>query len=182
MSLNFNTFDNWIYDWIVQFISSTVVWADKGQKNIKPDLPAIVLNKTTMVKSANDYVSPPDDDGFIQILTFRELTLNIQAFGTNSFGVLSEIDALKYNDISQQVLEANGISHVNNFAIQDLSGLNDTLFEERASIDSVFAFGIVYGQNDEIESGLIKKVNIEATYNSSGGNSRISNINIDTTV
>jgi hypothetical protein len=179
VALNFNTFDSWIYNWIVPFTGLTTKWAN--QNGVKPDLPFLMMDKQTMTTVGHDITLPPDDNGFIVIASQKELVINFQAFGANSYGELDSIKALTNNPSSQDVLIENGISLVNYFPIQNLTQLVDNDYEERASMDLLFRFVIYYGENDEIESGLIKKVNIDATYKNANG-TRTETINIDGTI
>jgi hypothetical protein len=138
MAFNFATCDSWIYNWVSQFTTLTTEWANKD--NIKPDLPFLMMNKQTMTQIGHDIVLPPDDNGFIIIASQKELVINFQAFGANSYGELDNIRVLSSNPESQDVLIENGISLVNNFPIQDLTQLVDKRYEERASMDLLFRF------------------------------------------
>ena len=179
MSLNFIDFDEWVYDWITLFVNKPVIWFN--QDGVKPDLPFMTMNKQSLIKLGHSYTSAPNSSGYIKIIDCCELTINFQAFGENSYGRLMEIKSITSNPISQDVLLGNGISIVNNLPIQNITQLVDNNFEERASTDLIFRFSVIYGEDESIESGIIEKTKIQATYNACC-NIRTNLINIDSTI
>jgi hypothetical protein len=176
--INFNTFDGIIYDWVTKFTDLTVVWAN--QSGVKVDLPFIMMNKNTLINLGHGYISPiyldDDDNGFQSIVDFCELTINFQSFGSNSQGELHKIKTLSSNHISQDELLKKGISLVNDTGIQNLTGLLDTQYQERASMDLVFRFTIIY---DDIETSYIDNMKVGIQYKT-GYSTIESTINIET--
>jgi hypothetical protein len=142
-----------------------------------------MMNKQPLVPIGHSYVSPPNSGGFVQIVDAVEQTINLQAFGVNSYGELQSIQGLKAQEASQEDLIVHGISFVNGTPVNNITGLKDPdgEYEERATTDIILRFSVIYGEGDTIESGIIEKVNIDGTYDICG-ETKNTTINIDSTI
>lgn len=154
--IDFNIIDTLLFDWLVQFSSISVVWQESNGP--KPDLPYLTLRRQSVSSIAHEYMSNPDDNGIAVISGNRELIINIQAYGSNAFGRLEDLISLHLVTESQELLATEGLSLINQLGIQNITGLNDTLFEERASVDLLLRFA---SQRENVDVGLIETVEIE---------------------
>ena len=139
------------------------------------------MNKNPLVPIGQNQKTTPDNNGYILIIQANDLTINFQAIGDNSYGELNKLAILASDPNSQDVLIANGISLIDPTPITNLTGLVDENYEERASMDLRFRFSIIHGEDQSIETGIIKKVNIDGTYKTPTG-TKTSTINIDGTI
>lgn len=154
--INFNTIDITIYDWVTTFTGITTIWMnDNGPK---PNLPFIALRRSTLVSVGQGYLSEPDNNGLSKISGDRNMTVNIQAYGSNAIGRLDELYNIRLDNNSQELLYLGGLALIDLLAITDLTGLNDTEFEERAQMDLLFR---LVSQRTNVPVGLIETIEIE---------------------
>jgi len=154
--IDFDVIDELIYDWVSTFSGITTIWADDNSP--KPDLPYISLRKGTVTPIGHGYISVPTSSGISKISGDRDMIVNFQAYGNNAFGKLENLWHVRLDPGSQELLYIGGLSLIELFALTNLTGLNDTLFEGRAQMDLLFRF---VSQRTNIDVGLIETVEIE---------------------
>jgi len=140
----------------------TVIFAD--QNSPRPPYPYAVVRLDTMVKIGWDEVREIDPDTNIATIGGqRRMTVSVSYFGPKP---LEEI-AKAYNALEKQTvhdqLAASGIAILEKNDVQNLTGMLETIFEERASFD----FFIGFADNVEDDLGIIESV--ELTGQLSGG-------------
>ena len=182
MSVNFVDIDKYLHTWVTTFITTeSIYWAERG-RTVKSTPPFTTMARRTYREIGLAYQTPPSATGFITNITPVELIVNFMAYGLNSEGRLANIKALGDHPNAQDVISANGIALVDTFLpILNANTLVDQTWEERATTDLIFRFSVTHGENDEIESGIIEKVEVDATYDVCGVE-KTSLINIDSTV
>lgn len=91
----------------------------------------------------------------------RKAIASINIFGENALDTLAKVrDSLDRPDVSENFALA-GISHLDETQVNDLTALQETLYEERAQMDLTVTF--VAGS--EVDVGTIESVRIEGTIN-----------------
>lgn len=179
MSLSFADIDNYLYTWVATYTGETIVWANENIE--KEDLPFLMLRRNT-TKSIGQAHIDVHEDGYLLLARAHEMVVNAQAFGTNAMGRLDAFLMLANNPLAVDALSENGISFINDLSdIQNITGLVDSRYEERATVDVMFRFYIVYGEDGSIETGIIQKVDIDGTYYL-GDAERTTDIYIDGTI
>ena len=153
--IDFDALDIVLYDWLVTFGGITTIWSnDNGPK---PDLPYLTLRRQTLVSIGQGYTSAPNASGIAKISGDRDLTVQIQAYGSNAFGRLDDLYNVRLDINSQELLYTSNLALVNQLMISNLTGLNDTEFEERAVTDLLFRFA---SQRTGVDVGLIETVEV----------------------
>lgn len=148
------------YDWVFNFTAVPVVWANQNAP--QPVRPYIVLNLQTGLPIGHDFYSKVDpDSGLASLGGILQVTLAIEAYCKNSFFVLEELSRSVYIEEPSYTLREAGITFLNRLAINDLTGLDDTMFEDRSRMDMAFLIG---SQIDNINVGIIQRVEGTATY------------------
>jgi hypothetical protein len=172
--IDFNTeIDPLIYDWTVLYSGIEVIWSnDNGPK---PDKPYIALRRQVMNPIGEEYLSKPDSNGMAKISGNRDLIVYFQAYGDNAFGRLEDLWTTRLIPASQEFLATQGLSLVDRMAMSNITGLNDTKFEERAVMDLLFRFA---SQRVNVEVGLIESIEINGQYKE-GNKTTNQTINID---
>ena len=151
--------DPLIHAWTVLYTGLTVIWSnDNGPK---PDLPYVALRRQVLNPIGGDYLSKPDSNGEAKISGNRDLIIYFQAYGTNAMGVLENLWTVRLIPASQEQLATKGISLINKLALNNITGLNETKFEERAQMDLVFLFASL---RIDVDVGIIENISINGEY------------------
>lgn len=153
--IDFNVIDALIYDWVSTFSGITVIWAEDNSP--KPDLPFLSLRRATLANIGHGFASQADNSGIQKISGDRDLIVNIQAFGSNAFGRLDELYNVRLDSNSQELLAAGNLALINQIALTNLTGLNDSEYEERATTDLLFRFA---SQRTGVDVGYIDKIEV----------------------
>lgn len=158
--IDFNVdIDPLIYAWTVLYTGLTAIWSnDNGPK---PDLPYIALRRQVVNPIGSEYLSKPNSSGMAKISGNRDLIIYFQAYGNNAMGVLENLWTVRLIPASQEQLATKGISLVNKLAINNITGLNETKFEERAQMDLLFRFA---SQRVDVDVGYIDDISINGEY------------------
>lgn len=154
--INFNAIDTILYNWVVLYSGVSTIW--QNSNGPKPDLPFVTLRRQSLESVGHGYVSDPDDSGIAKISGDRDMTVNLQAYGDNAFGVLEDLWNVRLVDASQELLYAGGLALIDQLALTNITGLNDLEYEERATMDLMFRF---VSQRTGVDVGLIEEANIE---------------------
>lgn len=157
--IDFNAIDTLLHTWTVTYTGITVIWSnDNGPK---PDLPYIALRRSSLVPIGEEYLSKPDSNGKAKISGNRDLVVFYQCFGSNAMGILENLWTTRQIPTSQEFLQTEGVSLIDRLAMNNITGLNDTEYEERAAMDLLFRFA---SQRVDVALGLIEDVVINGEY------------------
>lgn len=105
----------------------------------RPTVDYVTLFLQNFMQIGWDYTPAPSDNaGDVIMVGDREFTLQIQAYGTNSFGLLEGLRTSLQKQTVLDSLAVSGIVLVNWFPIQDITQLVDSRFEERGTLDILF--------------------------------------------
>ncbi|MCK5609861.1 hypothetical protein KAR91_48765 [Candidatus Pacearchaeota archaeon] len=143
MSLDFDTIKTTLATWALLNTGCTkVIWADQdapqpyNDDQLKKKYAYITLRYALTEQIGEDHTAQPVDVGGVSIISGnREFTLFIQVKGKNAIAIMNQLlDSFQKYTV-QQTLWAGKVAYVDNFPIQNITGLDDTRFIERASMD-----------------------------------------------
>lgn len=173
---NFSTILGGIYDWLYAAAGITVIKAE--QNIVKPATPYLTFRIASIVQVGEDYISEPNSSGKATISGTRDFIIQVQGFGD---GVILKLETARSALQQPAVIAALTTSKIVIFdrgAVENITGIDESEYEERASLD-------ISGRSELITSnvdvGLIKIVNGVAEYNQPGRPDRVGSISIDTT-
>lgn len=159
--INIRDIEALLVEWTETFTGlatgQVIIAEDNGPK---PDLPYIALRIQNINKIGTEVRSNPYDFGgsaAIKISGNREMVVNFQAYGTNSYGILEDLWHRVHDELSRTLLANEGLALIEQLALTNLTGLNDTDFEERAQQDLMFRFAT---QLEDIDVGVIETVDV----------------------
>ena len=147
-----------------------------NQNAPKPPKPFFTYQINTFNKLGFDSVTKPDGSGTAKYLGTEEFTVMLQGFED---GVIEDTRTLKKGLQTLAILETfrdAGFIVFNSSPILDITGLDDSEFEERISMD---IFCRTDTEFSDTSFGLIEDIAIEGTIETSGNPDRIINILID---
>ncbi len=149
--------------------SFEIIWAN--QNSPRPSTNYITLLIGPFIRIGWDEIGEPDDvetpgeiGGATIIKGNREFTLSIQAFGEGSLQELINIQSkLEMPSIRTDFAEGNGIAIIRSDTVNDLTGLIEADFEERANLDVmcriVSPFDTVAEALATEDEGVIENIN-----------------------
>lgn len=143
------------YDWVSQFTGLTTLWAD--QNCPQPLRPYMTLRLQSGLPIGHDFFAPITDAGISKLGGLLQITLQISSFADDSMFICEELLRSLKIETYRMILYNEGITFLNRLAIQNLTGLDDTQFEDRSQMDMLFLIG---SQIDDINLGRIETVNI----------------------
>ena len=160
--VSFIDIENALYAWATGVVGSTIPVIWYHQNAPRPNAPYVALHLFTQRSVGVDAQLAPGDQGENEIVGNRDFTLECQGVGKGS-GDICELlkSSLQFLEVQEQ-LRAAGIAVVDWLAVQDLSELVDSRWEERNVVDFIFRFA----QVSTATPGLIEHLNGEATYKS----------------
>lgn len=141
------------------------IWADQDSpqpydtQELKNTNAYITLRVPLDEQIAEDHVGPPNNNGIATISGNREFMLFIQIKGKNAIIEMNKLRDSFQKITVQNVLRASKIIYVDNFPNQNITGLDDTQFIERASMDVLLR--TMSEITDDI--GFINKVDVTGT-------------------
>lgn len=141
----------------------------QNQNGERPDLPyfAVFCNEIDTV-GGHDYKFPVDTaTNTRELVKNAEYMANIQYFGDNPSQVLkSEVRKLII-DPSKSILNQAGLCYIENMPVIDITEVQDTKYEPRATVDVRFRAGEAITESDvyTIETGEIQASTIGNTEN-----------------
>jgi len=123
--------------------SFEIIWAN--QNSPRPSTNYITLLIGSFIRIGRDEIGEPDDEetpgeigGATIIKGNREFTLSIQAFGEGSYQELINIQSkLEMPSIRTEFAEGNGVALIRSDNVNDLTGLMEADYEERANLDVI---------------------------------------------
>jgi hypothetical protein len=164
--INWTAIQKALYDWANAELANPIIWAQENAP--PPDGPYVTLLLSTNVQVGQDAhlpVSPTT--GVAIIVGNREVTLEIQSFGSTA---LTNVDTLRSSlekPSVQAALWAAGIAIVDTLGMSNISGLIDgtTTIEKRYALDVLLRIG-----SDVADTvGVIENVEITGTYKDVSG-------------
>ena len=174
MSLDFTTIKSGLVTWVNTATSLKTIWSDQDapQPYDGEELKTIAyaaLRYSTIDQINEDHVSPPDNAGIATISGDREFILFIQVKGKDALSKMSDLlDSLQKVTV-QDTLRASKISYVDNFPIMNITGLDDTQYIERASMDVLFR---TFSEITDVV-GVIEKTEVTQTIKDQKGDTII---------
>lgn len=165
MPINIETVKTNLYNWAKAQLPVNYPVIMFYENSPRPPTNYVSINITNYAEIGQDYTPRPlNNAGNVTQVGDREFTVQIQAYGGNVFDIL---ETLRYSLQKQTVLDTlrvNGIVFVQQFPIQDISELVNTLFEKRTSMDILFRIGQSY--SDVL--GTIATVEVEEEFLQNG--------------
>ncbi len=174
---DFSTIRKGIVIWLEAQSSLTAIRLD--QNAAKPDDSHFQYRMTSIVKVGEDYVGRPNDNGLASVYGNRDFTCQIQGFGA---GTVEKAEVLRdslSNPIVHNTLRESKIIVFDSTPVVDITGLDETEFEERSSFDVFMRSEMVLSG---VDVGKIEIVNGTATYTQPGKDDITENITIDSTI
>lgn len=176
--IDFTKIDKAFYTWVKNFTGESVIWWD--QNGPRPERPYLTLRKSSLLPLGHDFYADVESvSGFTKIGGVRQLTLQINHYGVNSIGVLEGLCTSLWIEEYSLLLREAGITFLNRLAIQDLTDLLDTRFEDRSQMDMLFLIG---SQTDNVAVGVVEDVNGTGTYKEENSTIKEIDFEIDTEI
>lgn len=152
-------------DWPIADQSGLQV--DKGIVSIiqdqnfpRPDNQYITILIGPQTRIGRAYTFRPDNAGTMEIVGNREFTVFLQAYGTDSMQILSDLrDSLEKQSVISFFCE-NEIANAETLLLTDISQLLDSQYEPRAALDLLFRTASVI--TDQVD--LIEEIEGEGKY------------------
>ena len=168
MSINFSVVQEKLILWAKMNTGLYyAIWADQNApqpydtSELKSSDAYVILRIQLDEQIGEDFVAPPDDSGNILISGNREFMLYTEIKGINAQLKMSKLRDSFQKPSVQGLLSVSKIAYVNNFPIQNITGLDDTQYIQRASMDV-----LLRSVSEIIDNvGFIEKVDITGTIN-----------------
>ena len=144
-------------EWINNEIFVTVVFSENS--DVRPSrLPyATIRFDTQNSYGIRDEQKQVNDEGIVEIRGHRSLTVDINMYGSGSIQKMEDLkSSLSKETVLSNLNDKYGIAILDKGAIQNLSTLMETKYEERAQMDVL----IGYATSIEDEVGIIERVEI----------------------
>ena len=174
--IDLNTIKDTIYDWLNGETAVDVIYLDQNMPKINN--PYFGLRINSIIRIGHDEIIGPDANGKVKVAGNRDFTLQILGYGS---GIIAKtVDAIStlQNPLIKQQLNDGGVIYFDDTPVQDISGLDESEFEERSQVDVMMRTDTLIS---DVDVGLIEIVNGEATYQQSGKPDFTRNINVDST-
>ena len=178
------TFENAIYEFVASITGVDVIWDKQdalgSQKGKKPKLPYMTLNISAgpnKVSGSSEEYKIVEGTGVTDTFTYKHVktfTLTINSHAKNGhLTLIGDIESGLDLPTKQVILRAAGLSVWNVGDPVDISVLQNTSHELRASIDIEMSYGV---EIDDLP-GEIQTVDIDGTLTSDAGTEHTVNIN-----
>jgi len=165
--MNFNLIEKAIYDWIKAVTKRESI--KENQNSPRPLLPYLTFKIRSVESLGTDFFGPVDETtGKAKVKGVRRAILIIESFGYNSMSVLEDLAMSPINYYYSKILSDVGIAILNKLSINDLTGLSDTIFEERAEVNFNILIGRESEEKDEIDIGIIETTILNETIKNEG--------------
>lgn len=156
-----------LYNWITSVTGVTVIWSFANAP--QPALPYITLNLLNINSTGPDYETPPNDDGDAALFGNRELTLEVNYYGSGGIDALENLrTSIQQVDI-KETLNAAGIVFIDRELSQNLTFLQDSLYEERHLMEFRFRYSNQGAAPNLFEVGIIERVGMEGEFDKGDG-------------
>lgn len=161
MPINLETVKTNLYTWAKSVLPTNYPVIMYYENAPRPETDYVSIYVTNYGMIGQDYTPRPQNDvGNVVQVGDREFTVQLQAYGGNTYDIL---ESLRYSLQMQTVLDTlrvNGIVFVQQFPIQDITELVNSRFEKRGTMDILFRIGQTYGD----VLGSIDTVEIEEQF------------------
>lgn len=131
---------NTLYAWALANATgiTTVIWA--SENGARPSVPYIELRIASILRIGRDFQSRPSSSGNGTLFGNREFTVFARGFGDGSLKALEALVTSVERGTVQDTLRAAtpGLACLEGLAVQNITGLYDTKFQERGSADFRF--------------------------------------------
>lgn len=156
MTINLETVKTNLYDWAKAQLPVNFPVILYYENAPRPTYNYVTIDITTFTQIGEDYTPQPTDDvGDVEMVGNREFTVQLQAYGGDSMGILETLRCSLQKLTVLDTLRNNGIIFVMHFPIQDITELVNSKFESRATMDVLFRMGQTYqdtlGSIDTVE-------------------------------
>lgn len=174
MSINFVAIRDALIKWTIDNTGLTyAIWSDQDapqpydDDELKVSSAYVILRYSVTEQVAEDYETPPPDSGGVSsIVGNREFTLYVEIKGLGALSYMNTLlDSLQKPTVRAGLYDSKVI-YVDNFPIQNITGLDDTRFIERASMDVRFRTESII--TDTV--GVIENVGITGVVEDGDGN------------
>jgi len=156
-----------LYNWISTTSGITTIWSFANAP--QPPLPYITLNLLNINSTGPDYETPPNDNGEAALFGNRELVLEVNYYGSGGIDVLEKLrTSIQQFDI-KQTLNAAGIVFIDRELSQNLTFLQDSLYEERHLMEFRFRYSNQGPVADVFDVGIIEHVGMEGEFDKGDG-------------
>jgi len=154
--------DKAIYDWIKAVTKRESI--KERQNYPRPALPYLTFKIRSIDSYGMDFLGDVNETtGKAKVKGVRRAVLIVESFGYNSMSVLENLAMSPISYEYSKILSDAGISILNKLSINDLTGLLDTIYEERAEINFNILIGRESKEEDEIELGVIETTVLNET-------------------
>jgi hypothetical protein len=169
MSFDINTIQDAFYNWVSTLIGFPVIWRFANAQ--RPDPPYMDLNITFITSIGIDYETTPDTNGNVISWGNRELTLELNYYGSGSLNAMEALYSSLRNDNILATLNKAGICYV-----QKMLQTNSTIllsggstYEERNTMELRFRYSN-QGVTDpsKYNVGLISYIESVGTFDNEG--------------
>lgn len=143
-AINFTNIRNVIYDWIYAETGLDVIW--EYGNGPQPDINEGKTTGDTFVslrlgainKIGQDFMGYPAEDLSTKIIGNREFTLSINVKGNNAVSICEDIrSSLEKPSVLDLLRSVGVVVAEDNAGMQNLTGLDDTIYYERGVLDIV---------------------------------------------
>lgn len=142
MPINLETVLTNIYTWVKAQLPPTFPVIMYYENAPRPTTSYVTINMNTFIQIGEDYTPrPTDNPGNVEMVGDRQFTINLQAYGFDSMGILETLRSSLQKQTVLDTLRANGIVFFQQFQILDITDLVNTKFESRATMDILFGIG-----------------------------------------
>lgn len=160
MLVIFKELKNYIYEWAAANVPTGMPVIYLYPNAPRPEVDYVSLFISTYNMIGQDYVPDPiNDAGDVTQVGDREFTLQIQAFGGDPMTILGNLRNSLQKETVLDTLRLNGIVAVQQYAINDITSLMNSRFENRASMDVLFRIADQYLDT----LGTIAQIELEET-------------------
>lgn len=172
MTISFNTVRTNLYNWAVANVPVGMPVIYYYQNAPRPTVDYVTLYITSTVQIGRDFTqSPLTTAGTSAMIGDREFTLQIQAYGGDPITILENLRTSLQIVTVLDSLRAQGLVYVDWLAINDITDLINSRYEQRASMDLRWRIAQQYTE----QAGAISTANVHETYFDSDGSLIISN-------
>jgi hypothetical protein len=166
MTIDFNVVRTNLYNWAIANLPSgmPVIWLYPNAP--RPQVDYVSLYISTVNQIGWDWTQDPlTDSGTSQMVGDREFIVQAQAYGGDPVTVLQNLRTSLQKQSVSASLNAVGIVFFDWSAINDVTELVDSRFEQRASTDIYFRIADMYSDN----LGVIDTVVLEEVFLNADG-------------
>ena len=158
MPINFETVKTNLYNWASSQAGMGIPVIFLEENAPRPTTPYITLKIGAILQIGWDYIFDPTTNlGSNNQVGDREFTLYIQAYGGDPITLLENLRTSLQKESVLDSLRASNLAVIGQFAIEDVSAIIESRFENRASLDIRFRIAQVY--TDSI--GVIDTVELQ---------------------